>query len=376
MTIYLDCNATTPIEPEVADVVLKYMTTEYGNAASRTHEYGLRAKKAVTEARKTIASSLDVDAGEVIFTSGATESNNLSIFGLVEYGEANHKKHIVSTMIEHKSILEPLLELEKRGFEITLLKPNNGGWIEPEAVKDAIRDDTLLLSVMQVNNETGVIQPIEKIADMISDTDVFFHVDAAQGYGKATGNLKHKRIDLVSLSSHKLYGPKGIGALVAKRRGYKRIPIKPLIYGGGQEHGLRAGTLAVPLIAGFGKAVELACRDEKKRLQVCNQLKEKAVEALNMLNPTYHGDQDKSLPHVINFSVPGLDSEAAVLALKGVAAIANGSACNSRSYSHSHVLSAMGLCEEELEGAIRLSWCHMTGEVPWSEICTALNGVR
>jgi len=376
MTIYLDCNATTPIEPEVADVVLKYMTTEYGNAASRTHEYGLRAKKAVTDARKTIASSLKVDVGELIFTSGATESNNLTIFGLAEYGKANHKKHIVSTMIEHKSILEPLSELEKRGFEITLLKPNSDGWVEPEAVKDAIRDDTLLLSVMQVNNETGVIQPIEEIANTIASQDAFFHVDAAQGFGKRNDSLRHKRIDLISLSSHKVYGPKGIGALVMKRRGYKRLPIKPLIYGGGQESGLRAGTLAVPLIAGFGKAVELADKYEKERAKACRKIKSSAISALHSLKPVYHGDLDKSMPHIVNFSIPKLDSEAAILALKGIAAIANGSACNSKSYSHSHVLTAMDVEDDALGGAIRLSWCHLTEEIPWTEICDALNRAR
>lgn len=368
MTVYLDCNATTPIEPEVADIVMKYMAIEYGNAASRTHEFGARAKKAVAEARRDIASMLNVKADELIFTSGATESNNLAIFGLAPYGETNNKKHIVSTMIEHKSILEPLAELEKRGFEITLIRPNGNGRVDPKDVSKAVRNDTLLVTVMHVNNETGVIQPIGEIAEAISNEGAFFHVDAAQGFGKRTEDLQHGRIDLISLSSHKIYGPKGIGALVAKRRGYSRPPLTAQIFGGGQENGMRAGTLPVQLIAGFGKAVELARKNEAIRASACREIKVQAMESLRELNPVYHEDTNNSLPHIINFSIPGLDSETAILALKGIAAFSNGSACNSNSYTHSHVLKAMGLSDDELDGSIRMSWCHMTETIPWDAI--------
>ena len=376
MTIYLDCNATTPMEIEVREAVLKYMTTEFGNAGSRTHEFGARAKKAVQHARDQIAKMLAAEREEVIFTSGATESNNLAILGLRDYNtnqKNKPKKHIVSTQIEHKAVLEPLLEMEKFGFEVTLVAPNKAGWVEPAAIREAIREDTLLVSVMQVNNETGIIQPIAEIADMLAEHEAFFHVDAAQGFGKEISTLRNPRISMISASGHKIYGPKGIGALIVRRHGYQRVPLKPLMYGGGQERKLRAGTLAVPLIVGFGVATALALKNYEKRATFCRVFRDKLLKALAPLNPIIHGDLDRCVPHVLNFSIAGVDSEAAMLALKGIVAMSNGSACTSSSYTPSHVLKAMKLTDENIQGALRMSWCHLTEAVDWDEVVERLN---
>ncbi len=375
MTIYLDCNATTPMEIEVRDAVWKYMTTEFGNAGSRTHEFGARAKKAVQKARDQIAEILAAKREEVIFTSGATESNNLAILGLRDYNKTT-KKHIVSTQIEHKAVLEPLIEMEKLGFEVTLVPPNKAGWVEPSVIQEAIREDTLLVSVMHVNNETGVIQPIAEIAELLAEHEALFHVDAAQGFGKEITTLRNPRIDMISASAHKIYGPKGIGALIMRRRGSKRVPLKPLMYGGGQERKLRPGTLAVPLIVGFGVAAALALKHSEERAKFCRVFREQLLKALAPLKPVIHGDLERCLPHVINFSIAGVDSEAAMLALKGIVAISNGSACTSSSYTPSHVLKAMGLADENIQGALRLSWCHFTEAVDWEEVVERLNHLR
>jgi len=373
--VYLDCNATTPMERLVRDAVLKYMTEEFGNAGSRTHEFGLRAKQAVQKARVQIAELVAAQREEVIFTSGATEGNNIAILGLKKYGEQSGKKHIISTQIEHKAVLEPFAALEKSGFDVTLVPPTKGGWVEPSVIKKALRDDTLLVSVMHVNNETGVIQPIIEIADLLAEHPAYFHVDAAQGFGKEISPLRHPRIDMISASAHKIYGPKGIGTLIIRRRDLQKIPLTPLMYGGGQERGLRPGTLAVPLIVGFGVAAELALKDIQKRTQTCRAFQKQVLNALAPLKPIIHGDLEHCLPHAINFSIEGLDSEAAMLALKGLVAISNGSACTSSSYTPSHVLKAMDLSEEDTQGALRMSWCHTTEPVNWDEVISRLNQV-
>lgn len=375
MTTYLDCNATTPMEPAVREAVLKYMTEEFGNAGSRTHEFGARAKQAVQNVRDLIAKMVDARREEVIFTSGATESNNLAILGLKNYGEQLGKKHIVSTQIEHKAVLEPLAVLEKSGFTITRVPPNQDGWVEAQAIQAAVREDTLLVSVMHVNNETGVIQPITEIADKLGEHPAYFHIDAAQGYGKDIPTLRHSRIDMISLSAHKIYGPKGIGALIVRRRGYQKMPLTPLMYGGGQERALRPGTLPVPLIVGLGVATELALKNSQQRANTCRTFREQLLKALAPLQPVIHGDLQCTLPHTINFSIPGLDSEAAMLALKGSIAISNGSACTSSSYTSSHVLQAMNLSEEQIQGALRISWCHLTEPVDWPEIVKRLQQI-
>jgi len=372
MPIYLDCNATSPTEHSVNEIVMKYLSEEFGNSGSRTHEFGARAKKAVQQARAQVASVVQAEIGDIIFTSGATESNNLSILGLAAYGEEIGHKHIISSQIEHKAVLEPLEVLSTRGFEVTLVPPTSGGWIEPETIQNALREDTLLVSLMHANNETGVLQPIEGVAKILGSHTAFFHVDAAQSYGKELEPLKNLRIDLMSLSAHKVYGPKGVGALVMRKRKYKRPPIQPLIYGGGQERGIRPGTLPVALIAGFGQAAELAQKNYQERKALCLSYRKTILEALQPLNPILNGDPDRTLPHVLNISFSGLDSEAVMVTLKDQIAISNGSACTSQSYEPSHVLKAMNLSDEVIEGALRISWCHMTEQADWNEIVKSI----
>ena len=371
--VYLDCNATTPIEASVRDVVISYLEVEYGNAGSRTHVYGLEAKKAVDRARAQVAAVVGADRSEVIFTSGATESNNLALFGIA--GSSGFEGHIVSTQIEHKAVLEPLSELESRGCEVTLVRPTEGGWVDPGAVLDAVRTDTRLVSIMHANNETGVVQPIGEIADALSDHGAYLHVDAAQGFGKDLGSLKKKRIDLISVSGHKMYAPMGVGALITRRRGYDRPPLSPRIHGGGQERGLRPGTLPVPLIAGLGKASELALRDSAARREACLGFRTALMSALAPLHPQLNGDEERILPHVLNISFPGLDSEAVMLALKDLVAVSNGSACTSQSYEPSHVLVAMRFDQDRVDGALRFSWSHLTPEPDLAAIVERIQGL-
>jgi cysteine desulfurase len=353
MTIYLDCNATTPIDPEVMKVVRHYMEVEFGNAGSRTHEFGLRAKQAVERAREQVGSVVDAKPDEVIFTSGATEANNLAILGLEAEGRRTGKMHIVSTQIEHKAVLEPLAELERRGFEVTLLPPNKGGWVEAARVRDSVRANTLLVTVMHVNNETGIIQDIEGIADALADSMAFFHVDAAQGFGKVDG-LSRPRIDLISASGHKIHAPKGVGALVARRRKWNRVPLTPLMFGGGQEHGLRPGTQPVALIAGFGAAaVRARARYESLVSDEARVFRETLREELMGLGLAPLGDQDRGLRSTLAMSLPTVDSEAALLALKSEFAVSNGAACSSSEYRDSHVVAAMGVFGR---GFLRFSW--------------------
>ena len=375
MPVYLDCNATTPVDPEVEREFLRFIRDEYGNAGSRTHEFGARAKQAVQQARDRVAAVVNCQREEVVFTSGATESNNLAVLGLREHGEKTGRKHIVATAIEHKAVLEPLEYLAQHGFEVTLVNPGAGGAVEAEKLAEVLRPDTLLVSVMHVNNETGIIQPITDIATVLAKHDAFFHVDAAQGFGKRIAELQNRRIDLISISGHKVYAPKGIGALITRRRGYERPPLTPLVYGGGQERGLRPGTLPVALIVALGKAAELAARDADKRATRCNAIKREALSAFERIGGIPTGHQAKSVPNTLNVAIPGLDSEAVMLALKDVIAISNGSACTSQNYSPSHVLTAMGLGEDHVKGALRLSWCHLTPSVDWNEVVLAIQAI-
>lgn len=376
MAIYLDCNATSPIEPRIQEEVLKYLSVEFGNAGSRTHDYGVRAKQAVQKARDRVSEVVKSKRDEVIFTSGATESNNIAILGLARFGEETGRKHIISTQIEHKAVLEPLEELVARGFEVTLVPPNSGGWVDPELINGTLREDTLLISMMHVNNETGVIQPIREMAQLLKDHPAFFHVDAAQSFGKEIKSLQNPRIDFISVSGHKIYGPKGIGALVLRRRGFDRPPLTPLFFGGGQERGLRPGTLPVPLIVGLGLASELALNQAEKRAQACLRFRQKALAALSPLEPSINGNPSRVVPHVLNISFPGLDSEAVMVALKEIIAVSNGSACTSHSYQPSHVLKAMRLPDTTIQGAIRMSWCHMTEDPDWDSVREIIKSFR
>jgi cysteine desulfurase len=373
---YLDCNATTPLELEVKDVLLHFLIEEFGNEGSRTHEYGARAKQAVQKARDQVAGVVAAKRDEVIFTSGATESNNIAILGLRSAGREQEKRHVITTAIEHKAVLEPCAVLEQEGFEVTRLPVTSGGFVEPEAVQNALRPDTLLVSIMQANNETGIRQPLDRIAEILADHPAYFHTDAAQGFGKDVETLRNPRIDLISISGHKIYAPKGIGALIVRRRGYERPPLKPLAFGGGQERGLRPGTLPVALIAALGEAAEIAVRDHAKRRQISLRIRDRAMAALAKLNPRFTGDPSRSLDHVINVAFPGLDSEALMLALKDLVAISNGSACTSSSYTPSHVLKAMGMTDDEANACVRISWCHLTPEVDWDLIVRRISRLR
>jgi cysteine desulfurase len=355
---------------------LFYIREEFGNAGSRTHEFGNRAKQAVQRARDQVAAVVKCQREEVVFTSGATESDNLAILGLREYGEQTGKRHMIATAIEHKAVLEPLEFLGRHGFEVTLIKPGSDGVVPAAEVQAALRPETLLVSVMHVNNETGIVQPLDEIANALGKHEAFFHVDAAQGFGKRIAELQNPRIDLISISGHKIYAPKGVGALVTRRRGYSRPPLTPLTFGGGQERGLRPGTQPVALIVALGRAAALAVRDHAQRAKRCQQIKDRALQAFQQLGGIVTGDQNKALPSTLNVALPGLDSEAVMLALKEVVAISNGSACTSQSYTASHVLSAMGLSEDRIKGALRLSWCHLTPEVDWEEVVSAIRKLQ
>ena len=376
MPVYLDCNATTPVDPRVRALVVEYLDAEFGNAGSRTHEYGARAKRAVQRARLQVAAVVEAKPDEVIFTSGATESNNLAILGLEAEGCRAGRRHVVTTQMEHKATLEPLDELERRGFEITRLPGNPRGWFDPRDVLDAVREDTLLVSILHVNNETGVVQPIRAIAEALGEHPALLHVDAAQGYAKELEELRSPRVDLISVSGHKIYGPKGVGALIARRRGFKRPPLVPLHFGGGQERGLRPGTLAVHSIVGLGLAAEVARQEASARHARCRTFRDKVLDGLGALDPTLHGDPDRAIPHTLNLSFPGLDSEAVIVAVKDLIAISNGSACTSQSYEPSHVLTSMGLSDEQVQGAIRISWYHDTPDVNWAEVAARIASLR
>ena len=373
---YLDCNATTPVDDRVVEEILKWTAEEFGNAGSRTHSYGQVAKTRVNVAREEIASVVGAQPDEVIFTSGATESNNLAILGLAEHGHRSGRRHVVCSAVEHKAVLEPVESLRTNGFEVTVVPPTVGGWVDAEDVRQAIRPDTLLVSVMAVNNETGVMQPIEEIAENLSTRDTYFHVDAAQAFGKLISPLRHQRIDMISVSGHKVYGPKGVGALVARRRRFNRPPLRPLMFGGGQERALRPGTLPVAAIAGFGLAASLALNEHVSRDRQCRAAQRTAIQAIAGLGAVLNGDIERTVSHTLNFSVPGVDSEAAIVALKEVAAVSNGSACTSQSYEPSHVLLSAGLSEERISGALRLSWSYLTPNIDWNDIAKRLSAIQ
>ena len=359
MTLYLDANATTPLDPRVQAEIVRCFEQEFGNAGS-PHRFGREAKRTVHRARDQIATAVGVRRHEVIFTSGATESNNLAILGLAAHGQAVGKRHLVSTQIEHRAVLEPLQHLQQQGFDLTLIPPASTGQVIAEDILKAVREDTLLVSVMHVNNETGICQPIREIADGLADRQVLFHVDAAQGFGKRNADLTHERIDLMSISSHKIHGPQGVGALIARRRRGDLPPLKPLMYGGGQEFGLRPGTLPVSLIAGFGLAAELANQEAEVRSTHCKELRGMFLEQLRPLDFTIHGCPDLALPHVVNVSFPGWSADEVIEALDDVAAVSDGSACTSVCATASHVLTAMGIRPPEIDGAVRISWSHLT----------------
>ena len=329
-----------------------------GNADSRTHNHGESARLVVENARKQVAELLGISPGEVFFTSGSTESNNIAIQGLMEYAEKTGKKHIITTSIEHKAILETVKALEKKGYDIELVEPNRSGFVKPEDILSRVREDTLLVSVMHVNNETGIIQPVEHIGKALSERKVLFHVDATQSCGKLIKEIRGLNYNMLSFSAHKLQGPQGIGVLVLRKDGYRLPPIKGIMYGGQQEHGIRPGTIPVALVAGCGAACEIASLDYERNKEKMDALKKLVLTILDESGMEYHfnGDQRHCVNSTVNICIPGVVSEALMIMAKQYCSISNGSACTSKNYSPSYVLKAMGIPEEEIECSVRISW--------------------
>ncbi|MFM8216047.1 MAG: cysteine desulfurase family protein [Pirellula sp.] len=357
--VYLDCNASNPIEPRVMQAIVEAYRSLQGNAGS-PHLHGQKAKEAVHRARDQIGSVVGAKRHEVYFTSGATESNNLAILGLAQRGKLTGKMHIISSAIEHKAVLEPLDRMRSMGFEVTLIKPQSDGQVSSRAMIDAMRPDTLLVSLMHVNNETGIVQPIDEVAQESQSRGIWMHVDAAQGFARDIERLRHPGITSMSVSGHKIFGPQGIGALVIRRNKDHDSALEPILVGGGQELGLRPGTIAVPLVVGFGLAAELALDEHAPREVVCKQLGGMIQKWAMHHGATIHGDSQHRLPHVLNLSIPGWDADDLLESIRDHVSISDGAACTSVCATASHVLSAMGVREPELSGAVRLSWCHLT----------------
>jgi cysteine desulfurase len=374
--VYLDYNATSPVDPRVLEAMLPYHLTEIGNAGSRTHVYGQNARRAVERARQQVAEILATRPEEIIFTSGATESNNTALLGLVRSGLDTGRKHVLASAIAHKAVLEPLDKLRDLGFEVELLPVTSGGYIEPDTVHKRLRPDTLVVSVMHANNETGVLQPVLEIGERLAETKTNFHVDAAQTFGKEVDNLRRLKCDFLSISGHKIYGPKGIGALYIRQRAIQGKVLTPLMFGGGQEMGLRPGTLAVPLIVGLGEAAELARKEYRERRIQAARLKRDFLNALKGVEHQINGDLSRMQPHVVNIGFPGVDSEALMLALRSEIAISNGAACTSSGHSPSHVLRSMGLTEDQLATAVRFSWGPGVTEIPHEALLEAVSTLR
>jgi len=358
MSLYLDYNASTPIDERVLEAMIAAYRNFFGNADSRTHDHGGAARREVEAAREHAASLLGVQKNEVVFTSGATESNNMAILGLAEHGIKSGKRHILTTAIEHKAGLDSAKSLESRGFEVECINPGESGRIDAEKLLRRVRPDTLLVSVQHVNNETGIIQPVDKIGHALAQTDTLFHTDAVQSCGKLVDEVRALQYDLLSLSAHKMYGPQGLGVLVARRKKNKRPPLRPLVFGGGHEGGLRAGTLPVALIIGLGEACRLAGQEYEANQKAYGENKSLVLEAVKSSGVSYeiNGDPNFCMNNTLNISFLGLDSEALMIAAKQYCSISSGSACTSSDYSHSHVLMAMGISAERIESAVRLSW--------------------
>ena len=355
-TMYLDYCATTPVDPRVIETMMDIYTHHPGNADSRTHVFGADTKSIVLKARKRLAEILNVEPNEVIFTSGATESDNTALLGMREYGEATGRKHIVTTAIEHKAVLQPARYLAEHGFEVDYVKPDESGRVRAKEILGKVRQDTLLVSVMHVNNETGVIQPVGEIGKALKDTETYFHVDAAQSFGKLNDEIRSMNYDMLSLTGHKIHGPQGVGALVLKRKNYKRPPVKPMLYGGQQEYGFRPGTTPVALVAGLTKAAEIMDDEFPKLKENLVKVKAELLKSFVGLDYQINGDPTYTLPNILNLSFRGIDSESVFVALKEYYAISSGSACTSGSYDPSYVLTAMGLDSQRISQALRISW--------------------
>ena len=358
MSIYLDWNASAPIAPEVVETMMEVYQNQIGNADSRTHAYGEAVRAVVEHARKQAAALLGVTSAEVFFTSGATESSNIAIQGLAAYAEQSGKRHIITSAIEHKAVLETVKAMGRRGFAVDIVAPEPSGRVAKEKIMEKLRADTLLVSLMHVNNETGVIQPVEELGAELEKREILFHVDATQSCGKLVDELRRLKYRMLSFSAHKMRGPQGVGVLVLKKRDYKLPPVKAILYGGEQERGIRPGTIPAALAAGCGKACELAAMRYKEDSRKLQQIKAMLLQMIDEAGLAYsiNGDAEFSLPSTLNLSLHGISAEALMIAARGGCAISNGSACTSKSYAPSYVLRAMGVPAEQIESSIRLSW--------------------
>lgn len=369
MGIYLDNNSSSPIDERVLAVMVDVYLNSYGNADSRTHNHGEQARIIVENARKQVASLLEINSSEVFFTSGSTESNNITIQGLEEYALKTNKKHIITSAIEHKSILETVNMMKKKGFDVDIVNPDLSGQINVQEILDKVRDDTLLVSVMHVNNETGIIQPVDRLGTELEKRNILFHVDATQSCGKLVDEIRNLKYNMLSFSAHKLKGPQGVGVLILKKKKYKLPPVKNIMYGGQQEGGIRPGTIPVALVAGCGKACEIAEKEYRENSQKCKLLKVILEELLKKSNVNYHynGAQQYCIDSSVNICFKGVMSEALMLSSKQYCSVSNGSACTSKSYSPSYVLQAMGIPTEDIENSIRISWGPETNEIEFRD---------
>jgi len=350
--IYLDCHSTTPVDPQVLEAMLPYFTERFGNSSSITHAYGWEAEAAVKQARQTIAAAINATPEEIVFTSGATEANNLAIKGVAE-AYFSQGKHIVTVQTEHRAVLDPCKYLESLGFEVTYLPVNSDGLIDLKQLAQAIRDDTILVSIMAANNEIGVLQPLTEIGKICRTREVLLHTDAAQAIAKIPLDVEATNLDLMSLTAHKVYGPKVIGALYVRRRN-PRVRLASQIQGGGQERGMRSGTLSTPQIVGFAKAVELGLSQMASESQRQLQLRQRLWSQLSQLKGIHlNGHPTQRLPGNLNISVEGVDGSALLLGLQPTVALSSGSACSSTSTTPSHVLTALGHSEKLAYASLR-----------------------
>ena len=358
---YMDYSATTPVDKRVAEKMAKYLTMEgdFGNPASRSHYYGWQAEKAVDEARSQVADLVGADPREIVWTSGATESNNLAIKGIANF---YHKrgKHIITLKTEHKAVLDTCRQLEREGFEVTYLEPLSNGLLDISVFKDAIREDTILASIMHVNNEIGVIQDIQSIGDICREHKIFFHVDAAQSAGKVSIDLASLPVDLMSFSAHKIYGPKGMGALYVSRK--PRVRLEAQMHGGGHERGMRSGTLATHQIVGMGEAFAIAKAEMLEEGKKIKQLRDRLLDGFaDMEEVVINGDIEQRVPGNLNISFNYVEGESLMMAISDVA-VSSGSACTSASLEPSYVLRALGLSDELAHSSIRFSIGRYTTE--------------
>ncbi|MFM8466875.1 MAG: IscS subfamily cysteine desulfurase [Oxalobacteraceae bacterium] len=357
--IYLDYSATTPVDPRVADKMIPYLREQFGNPASRSHRYGWEAEKAVEEARGHVAALVNADPREIIWTSGATEGNNLAIKGAAHFYQTKGK-HIITVKTEHKAVLDTVRELERQGFEATYLEPGANGLITIEQLEAAIRPDTILVSVMWVNNEIGVIQPIAEIGELCRSKGIIFHSDAAQATGKTPIDLEKTKVDLVTFTAHKTYGPKGVGALYVRRK--PRVRIEAQMHGGGHERGLRSGTLATHQIVGMGEAFRIAKEEMAIEVPRMQALRDRLAKGLNEIEEVYiNGDMAHRVPHNLNVSFNYVEGESLIMAIKDIA-VSSGSACTSASLEPSYVLRALGRSDELAHSSIRFTFGRFTTE--------------